>query len=88
MSDRKSSSRYPYTYACDLIRMKGPTGPHGTMLARADASQVRKLFAEVLGMDDQELAERLADYYLENQDELVDDSVQKITSILHSRAMR
>jgi hypothetical protein len=54
-------SRYPYTYACDFIRMAGPVGPEGVVLSRSDASQIRQKIADVLGMDDRKLACKLAD---------------------------
>ena len=56
-----TDSRYPYTYACDFIRMTGPVGPKGVVLSRSDASQIRQSIADVLGMDDHELACKLAD---------------------------
>ena len=55
-----ADSRYPYTYACDFIRMAGPVGSGGVVLSRSDASQIRQSIAEVLGMDDHELACKLA----------------------------
>ena len=62
-------SRYPYTEACDAIRvvaggtpidgMDGAKSPH---LSRADASEVRAYIASAIGMDDHELACKIADY--------------------------
>ena len=63
----ENDSRYPYTYACDLIRATGGMDSNGAKMPRSEASQVRQLFATVLGMDDSILASRLADYYLEHQ---------------------
>lgn len=58
--------RYPYTYAADLIRTKA--GYHedgsGIKLSRSDASKIRQLFAKILDIPDEELAKKLADYYL------------------------
>jgi len=56
-----TDSRYPYTYACDFIRMVGPVGPKGVVLSRSDASQILQRIADVLSMDDHELACKLAD---------------------------
>jgi hypothetical protein len=56
-----TDSRYPYTYACDFIRMAGPVGPKGVVLSRSDASQICQTIADVLGMDNHELACKLAD---------------------------
>lgn len=62
-----ADSRYPYTYACDFIRAAGPVGSEGVVLSRFDASQIREAIAKALGMDDQELAGRLADAQLANE---------------------
>ena len=56
-----TDSRYPYTYSCDFIRMAGPVGRGGVLLSRADASRIRQRIAEALGIDDHELACKLAD---------------------------
>lgn len=55
-----TDSRYPYTYACDFIRSAGPVGSSGVVLSRSDASQIRQHIANALGMDDHELACKLA----------------------------
>lgn len=56
-----NDSRYPYTYACDFIRMAGPVSSDGVILSRSDASQICQHIANALGMDDHELACKLAD---------------------------
>ena len=56
----KTDSRYPYTYACDHIR--SIVGPQ---CSRAQASQVRKLLADLAGIDDEEMARRIADKAIE-----------------------
>ena len=53
-------SRYPYTHACDFIRMLAGHNAKGTKLSRADASHIRSTIAEIIGMDDEELAYKLA----------------------------
>ena len=65
--------RYPYTYAADYVRgfvtdYDDTLGMRNTTLSRSQASQVRKAFAEALGMDDSELARKLADAYLKAQE--------------------
>lgn len=70
------NSRYPYTYAADFVRGLAGYGEGGTKLSRSDASQVRQGIAEALGMADDELARRLADYYKANQDELTKKSCE------------
>jgi len=62
-----TDSRYPYTYACDYIRSFGPISQEGVVLGRSDASQIRKGIAKALGMDDEELACKLADAQLANE---------------------
>lgn len=71
-----TDSRYPYTYAADYVRGLAGYGEGGTKLSRGDASQVRQGIAAALGMDDAELARKLADYYKANQDGLTEKSVQ------------
>jgi hypothetical protein len=63
-----ADSRYPYTYACDFIRAAGPVGSEGVVLSRSDASQIRQSIAGALGMDDHELACKLADAQLVNEE--------------------
>lgn len=60
-------SRYPYTEACDFIRQFGGTydadvGCVLPSLSRSDASQIRQAIAKAIGMDDEELAKKIADY--------------------------
>lgn len=56
----KNDSRYPYTYACDHIR-----GIVGSQCSRSQASQVRQLLAKLAGVDDEEMARRIADKAIE-----------------------
>jgi hypothetical protein len=58
----RDSTRYPYTYACDYIR--GIIGPE---CSRSKASQVRQLLAELAGVDDHEMACRIADKAIKEQ---------------------
>ena len=74
-----TDSRYPYTYACDLIRSKGGYGDNGTNLSRSDASQIMHLFSGVLGINEVELANKLANYYLKNQETITSESVKEFT---------
>lgn len=70
-----ADARYPYTYAADFLRSLAGYGEHGTKLSRSDASRVRSGIAMALGMDDAELAEKLADYFKSNEDEIVASQV-------------
>ena len=64
-----TDSRYPYTYAADFIRSYGPVSAEGVVLNRSDASKIREAIAKALGIDDEELAKKLADAELaDNQD--------------------
>jgi hypothetical protein len=75
-NNNPADTRYPYTYACDLIRSKGGYNENGIALSRSDASQIRQLFATVLGIDDTELARKLADYYKANEDKITGESLK------------
>lgn len=71
-------SRHPYTNACDLIRYVAGHDEHGTKLSRADASKVRMLFSKVLGIDDEELAIKLSEYFIKNEELLTKAAVEAI----------
>jgi len=70
-----TDTRYTYTYAADYVRSLAGYGEHGTKLSRSDASQIRSGIALALGMDDAELARKLADHYKANEDAITDKSV-------------
>jgi len=61
-----TDSRYPYTYAADFIRSYGPVSDEGVVLSRSDASEIREAIAKALGINDEELAKKLADAELAN----------------------
>jgi hypothetical protein len=65
-----TNSRYPYTYAADFIRTHGPVSSEGVVLSRSDASQIRQAIAEAIGMDDGELAVKLADQQLADEEDV------------------
>lgn len=56
-------SRYPYTIACDALR-EIPERVNGISpaISRSDASRIRSFIAEAIGMDDHELARKIADH--------------------------
>jgi hypothetical protein len=65
---KTTDSRYPYTYSCDLIRRAGPIrAGEGVILSRSDASQIMQLIASAIGMDERELACKLADVQIEHE---------------------
>jgi hypothetical protein len=71
-----ADTRYPYTYAVDLIREAANSGcaGHPVSLSRSEASSIRMMISSVLGMDDAELARKLADHYLKHNVEVKSDS--------------
>jgi len=76
-------SRYPYTYACDYLRGFGGYGDGGVKMSRCDASLIRDAVAKAIGMSDKELAEKLADYYLANEDEINEKSTKCLIASLN-----
>lgn len=85
MSD-KTSSRYPYTYASDYLRAFGGADSSGAKMSRSEASQIRGAVAKALGMDDAELAAKLADYYLANDAEVSEKSMRDLIAALGMRS--
>ena len=83
VEEPKTDTRYPYTYACDLVRMIAGHEGMSTKLSRSDASQIRELFATVTGIDDETLAGMLADYYKANQHQIESDTLHKILPFLN-----
>lgn len=69
--------RFPYTYASDLIRSVPDMGKDGCKLSRSEASRIRQTIAEAIGMDDDLLARKLADYYKDNEETIESAGVQK-----------
>jgi len=57
-------SRYPYTHAADFVRSIGPHAGISPLLSRSDASRLRSEIAKAIGMDDAELASKLADAHI------------------------
>lgn len=81
----KKDTRYPYTYSCDYLRTFGGHDAGGVRLSRADASQIRQAIAVAIGMSDEELANKLADYYLANEQEVNEVGTRRIVSALKVR---
>ena len=70
---KKIDSRYPYTYAADFIRAIIGCDSEGAILSRCQASQLRTEIADAIGMDDEELAKKLADAELAKTDEEINE---------------
>ncbi|MFW0750142.1 hypothetical protein [Pseudomonas aeruginosa] len=75
-------SRYPYTYSCDFIRNLAGYGEGGAKLSRSDASLIRTNIAEIIGMKDEDLAKKIADYYLENQEAISEQAAQELAAAI------
>jgi elongation factor P hydroxylase len=77
-----ADSHYPYTYACDLLRSQTEfrLDKGGVPLSRADASKIRQLIAKIIGMEDEELAKKLADYYQTHQEEIKTIATTAVTA--------
>lgn len=74
--DKENDPRYPYTHAADMVRMIAGYDEHGTILSRSDASHIRSEIAKIIGMDDEKLACKLADHFLENQEEITNNATK------------
>lgn len=66
-------ARYPYTYAADLIRSASETP-----ISRSDASRIWHTIASICGIDEEETAKKLADYYLANESSITETAVSRI----------
>ena len=71
--DMADDTRYPYTYAADYVRSSAPG-----KLSRSDASQIRSAIALAIGIDDAELARKLADYYKANEAAITEKCVAAV----------
>jgi hypothetical protein len=82
VSPSEADSRYPYTYAADFVRCLAGYDEHGTKLSRSDASQIRGGVAVALGIDDADLARKLADHYKANEAAITAKSADAFMSFL------
>lgn len=82
MKNKTNDTRYPYTYACDLIRMLVGYNNKGTKLSRSDASSIRSFFSDILELNDYEVASKLANYYLENEEKITEKATKEALSSL------
>jgi hypothetical protein len=71
--------RFPYTYAYDYVRSIAGYNQHGTKLSRADAALIVREIAERLGIPPEMIATKLAEHYLEHEQEIAVKSVQEFT---------
>jgi hypothetical protein len=66
---KQDDSRYPYTHACDFIRVIAGYNKGGTKISRADASRITSAIADILDMEHHDLACKIADAELGKTDE-------------------
>ena len=64
MKGKEADSKYPYDYASAFIQTISPWDENGYCMESSQAIYIRKMIAMVLDVDDEELAEKLADAYL------------------------
>lgn len=79
MNDKKDT-RYPYTYAADYVRMTARRSD-GELFSRSEAAAVRRTIAAAIGMDDAELAAKMADYYIAHEQEIENAAVARLLAI-------
>lgn len=83
--------RYPYTYAADYVRT-ATVDPNayiatGMNVSRAEASRIRQSIARAIGMDDEELAQKLADQYLRDNEAMTQPSEEAIRKACEEAAI-
>ena len=71
-------SRHPYTHAADYVRSLPETG-----ISRSDACAIRQGIAKAIGMNDEELATKLADYFRANEESITEAGVRKLLGVEH-----
>ena len=64
MKPTNKDARYPYTYACDHLRMRVGDDYGKGLISRAAASQMMAVTAKALGISSEELASKIADEYI------------------------
>jgi len=77
----ENDAEYPYTYAADFIRLilGYEASSLGTKLkiSRSDAGRLIKHFAKAFGADRAALLTALAEYYRQNEKEIIKDAQAK-----------
>ena len=63
----RSSTRYPYTYCADYLRIKVGDDCGRGLISRSTAAQIKSVIADAIGMDEEELARRVAEKYIERE---------------------
>lgn len=63
----KEDSRYPYTYAADYLRMFVGDDYGKGLISRSAAAAIHHEISRIIGMNEEEMAKKIADKYLETQ---------------------
>lgn len=63
-----ADTHYPYTYAADYLRMKIGDDYGKGLISRGAAAHAKSLIAQVTGIDERDIACKLADAYLAEQE--------------------
>jgi hypothetical protein len=77
MENKIDDPRYPWTHSADFIRMLSGYDEEGVKLSRSNATLIRRKISKIMGLDDRYVAERIADYFLENQEEITNTAVKE-----------
>ena len=85
IEEKKKHPRYPYTFCADFIRTLAGYNEGGTKISRSDASHIRSTISKILGLDDEMVAKAIADYYLENEEEISSKSSEELLRIIRWR---
>lgn len=81
---QQNDSRYPYTYAWDYLR-----GFCENSISRSDIAKMMEFLSELLEIDYEELAVKIADYAQANAHDsqvLVDNVLRRINNDIGSRS--
>lgn len=85
-SDPVDDSRHPYTHSADLLRAVTAPGSGGVTLSRSDATAIRNLIAESLGMSTEVLAHHLATVFKSPKGEqIVEKSTEALMRVMEKR---
>lgn len=61
----RAESRYPYTYASDYLRECVGDDYGKGLISRSAASHIRTVIAEIIDINDKDLAELIAEKYID-----------------------
>ena len=86
MTGIRTNPRYPYTDACDVVRIWAGSNEDGSSrLSRSNARHLISNMASVMGVECRDLARKLADYYVRCQDEVDRELKEVILKLTYGR---